>query len=98
MAIDPKADVAEFRIRCGWYLKPKRKVRPGLWKVGLRGLSFEWESYPAGPASGISHAETLTAWERSAELHGWSGTLFLSGRKSFLTNGPTTDICAGTLG
>ena len=98
VAIDPKADVAEFRIRCGWYYKPKRKVRIGLWKVELRGLSFGWETYPTGPASGISHAVSLKTWERQAELHGWSGTLWLATGNPYISNGPTTDICGGVLG
>ena len=98
VAIDSKADLAEFRIGCGWYINPKRKTRIGLWRVALRGLSFEWETYPAGAASGISHPFTLKRWERWAESDGWSGTLYLSRRDGFLTNGPTTDICAGILG
>jgi hypothetical protein len=98
VALDPKADVAEFRIKCGWYLKPKHKVRIGHWKVALRGLSFEFETYPNGSTSGINHPESLKQWERSAEGFGWSGTLYLSRNNPFLTDGPTTDICAGVLG
>lgn len=98
VAIDPGAKLAEFRVKCGWYLKPKRKVRLGIWKVALRGLTFEWESYHNGSASGISHTESLRSWERVAERKGWSGTLYLSPSKGFLTDGPTTDICAGLLG
>jgi hypothetical protein len=98
VAIDPGAKVAEFRIKCGWYIDPKRKVHLGLWKVALRDLAFESESYPNGPASGISRAESLGSWERGAERKGWSGTLYLSPSSGFLTNGPTTDICAGVLG
>jgi hypothetical protein len=104
IAIDPKADVAEFRIKCGWYLKPKRKVRIGHWRVALRGLSFEFETYPNGPISGINHTESLKQWERSVRAFGWSGTLYLSTHlrsvapDGFLTDGPTTDICAGVLG
>jgi hypothetical protein len=98
VAIDPKTDVAEFRIKCGWYLKPKHKVRIGHWKVALRGLSFEFETYPNGPSSGINHPESLKHWVRSAKAFGWSGTLYLSRHDPFLSDGPTTDICAGVLG
>lgn len=98
VALDPQAAVAEFRIACGWYVKPKRRVRRGLWTVKLRGVSFQWETYPAGPASGISHSVSLETWERRAELHGWTGTLRLASPKPYLSNGPTTDICGGVLG
>lgn len=98
IAIDPRARVAEVRIKCGWYIRPKRRTRAGLWRVPLSGLTFEWESYPNGPASGISHTESITSWERRAEHNGWSGTLYLSTRNGLLTDGPTTDICAGVLG
>ena len=98
VAIDPVAHVAEFRIGCGWYIRPKHKTRIGLWKVVLRGLSFEFETYSGGPASGINHTESLASWERSVERTGWSGTLYLALSHGFLTDGPTTDICAGVLG
>jgi hypothetical protein len=111
VALDPKSDVAEFRIRCGWHAArgkptdpqatmPKRKLRIGLWKVALRGFAFNIETYPNGPASGIAHTATLKAWERHAAHTGWTGTLFLPAgwSKPFLSDGPTTDICHGVLG
>jgi hypothetical protein len=111
VALDPKSDVAEFRIRCGWYAArgkpsdpeatmPKRKLHPGLWRVALRGFAFNIETYPNGPASGIAHAATLNTWERYTARTGWTGTLFLPGgwAKPFLSDGPTTDICHGVLG
>jgi hypothetical protein len=114
VALDSKADVAEFRIRCGWYARrgkpseqlatvPLRKIRPGLWKVFLRGLSFNMESYPNGPASGIAHTTSLNVWERYAARFGWRGTVFLATGWSgpfvpYLSAGPTTDICRGVLG
>jgi hypothetical protein len=113
VAIDPKTHVAEFRINCGWYIKlvgkeqylrPTRKVRIGHWRVELRGLYFQFETYPNGPVSGIAHQESLREWESSAEASGWSGTLNLfhtSGPiapEGFIADGPTTDICAGVLG
>lgn len=109
-ALDPKADVAEFRIRCGWYARrgtptdPQatirvRRLRPGLWKVGLRGFAFTLETSPNGPASGIAHPASLNAWERYVVRFGWTGSLRLaSGSKPSLSDGPATDICRGILG
>jgi len=111
VALDPKADVAEFRIRCGWYARrgkptdpeatmPQRKLRPGLWKVALRGFAFNVETYPNGPASGIAHDAAINAWERYVVRAGWTGTLFLASgwNAPFVSDGPTTDICRGILG
>jgi len=98
VAIAPGGHVAEFRLRCGWYLHPKRRVRPGLWRVSLNGAAFSFETYPNGTASGISHTETRRQWVRMTEGSGWSGTLHLSPTGSEIGNGPTTDICAGVLG
>ena len=111
VALDPKSHVAEFRIRCGWYAvrgkptdpqatMPKRKLRPGLWKVALRGFAFNIETYTNLPTSGMAHAATLKAWERHVARSGWKGSLFLAAgwNKPFLSDGPTTDICHGVLG
>jgi hypothetical protein len=110
VALDPKAEVAEFRIRCGWYAgrgKPTdpqatiavRKLRPGLWKVPLRGVVFNVETSPNGPASGVAHPTSLNGWERYVTRSGWTGSLWLaSGSKPSLSDGPTTDICRGILG
>jgi len=102
VALDPKAKEGEFRLRCGWYFTPKRRIRPGLWKVSLRGVSFNSETYPNGPASGIAHSVSVASWERGVRLEGWTGELYLKlGRgfyAPFLSNGPGTDICAGVLG
>lgn len=111
VGLDPKSEVAEFQIRCGWYAArgkptdpqatmPKRKLHAGLWKVALRGFAFNVETYPNGPASGIAHGTTLNAWERYVTRTGWTGTLFLrlGWSKPFLSDGPTTDICRGILG
>jgi len=109
VAVDPRSKLAEFRISCGWYAAPgpasstrawlaKGKLRPGLWNVNLRGVSFGWETYPNGPASGIWHPVSLRTWERQAELHGWSGHLWFATRNGEISNGPTTDICGGVLG
>jgi hypothetical protein len=96
--IDSASGVAAFRVKCGWYVKPKRKVVAGLWKVTFRGVEFGWETYPNGPASGISHTVSRATWQQLAQRDGWSGTLYLAGRTRFISNGPTTDICAGVLG
>lgn len=111
VALDPKSDVAEFRIRCGWYAArgkptdrqatmPKRKLHPGLWKVALRGFAFNIETYPNGPVSGVAHEASLKTWERHTARAGWTGTLFLpfGWNEPFLSDGPTTDICRGVLG
>jgi hypothetical protein len=111
VALDLKSDVAEFRIRCGWYAArgkpadpqptiPIRRLKPGLWKVALHGFGFNIETYPNGPASGIAHDATLKAWERYSGRNGWTGTLFLASgwNKPLLSDGPTTDICHGVLG
>jgi hypothetical protein len=114
VALDPTADVAEFRIRCGWYARrgkpreqlatvPLRKLRPGLWRVFLHGFSFNSETYPNGPASGIANPTSLNVWERYVARSGWRGTLFLASGWNgpffpYLSDGPATDICRGVLG
>ena len=99
VAIDPKAQLAEFRVGCGWYYKPERRVQLGLWKVPLRGVTFNWETYPNGTASGVAHSISLKTWEELARLHGWSGTLWFGpGYPPNISNGGTTNICAGVLG
>ena len=98
-ALTPDGEEAEFRVGCGWYYHPKRRVKLGLWRVSLRGVAFTFETYPNGPASGINHTESRKTWEVQAFIHGWSGTLYFPpGEQPFLTDGPTTDICGGVLG
>jgi hypothetical protein len=96
--VDPKRRLAEFRISCGWYYKPKRRVHRRLWKVDLRHLTFGWESNLSNAGAGHVETVSLKTWEHRSELRGWSGTLRLTGRGGNLSNGPTTDICAGSLG
>jgi hypothetical protein len=98
VGLDPTMMTAEFRITCGWHYSPKRRLHPGLWKISLRGLRVSFETYPNGPASGIAHSETVRAWQGNALRHGWFGALYLSRTEPAMTNGPTTDICAGVLG
>ena len=97
--IDPKSGMAEFRISCGWYYAPRRKLRAGVWKVRLPGLTFDWERNLGNPRARLHPVEavSLTTWERRAERGGWSGTLRLGNSRN-LSNGPTTDICAGIAG
>ena len=95
--LDPRSDVAEFRISCGWYYAPRRKLRAGLWKVRLEGLTFGWETNQANPGAGHVESISLTTWKRRA-INGWSGTLRLRRGTGTLSNGPTTDICAGVSG
>jgi hypothetical protein len=92
--IDPVSAVAEFKLSCGWYYAPRRKLRPGLWKVRLRGLTFAWAASPARSVASVS----LAKWERRSRLAGWSGSLRLRAGTGNLSNGPTTDICAGVAG
>jgi hypothetical protein len=96
--IDPKRHEAEFRISCGWHYAPKTKIRRGLWKVSLRRLRFGWETNLANPAAGHVETVSLSTWETRATTRGWRGTLRLSDSGGGLSNGPTTDICAGVLG
>jgi hypothetical protein len=98
VALDPATARAQVRLTCGWYYAPKRRVAPSLWNIDLHGAGFAWESYPSGPASGISHQESRARWERQALLHGWSGTLRFTKQGLSMSDGPTTDICAGVLG
>jgi hypothetical protein len=93
VSVDSKHTFAEFRISCGWYYTPRRKVRPGLWKVGLRNLKLGLVD-PVGAERTFPFA----VWWRVSEQNGWSGTLKLSDGTSFISDGPTTDICAGILG
>jgi len=98
--IDPKRALAEFRISCGWHYSPRAKVHLGLWKVHLAHLTFGWESNSANPASPSATVTSISLrdWEHRAEQRGWSGTLRLTRQAGDVSNGPTTDICAGVLG
>lgn len=98
--IDTKANLAQFRIRCGWHLKPRRRVRSGAWKVDLRNIRFGWETNPTDPAAPSAGVESigLGTWVARSRSRGWTGTLRLSARGGVLTNGPTTNVCGGVLG
>lgn len=113
VAIDRRADVAEFRVSCGVLTKyanqaglvPARKlalarVQPGLYRVPLRGGTLYVSSYAETPSGLVpSHANpvTLNAWERSAPI-GWAASLYGGSAGPFLSDGPATDICHGVLG
>ncbi len=98
--IDTRAKTAEFRISCGWYYAPRRRLQRGLWKVPLAGLTFNWETNPSDPGAPNATVVriSLRTWERRVEARGWAGSLRLSAQARDLSNGPTTDICAGVLG
>lgn len=96
--IDLQHHVAEFRLSCGWYLRPKHKVRLKLWRVDLTSIrAFLWETKPGEPAAGHVVSVPLLTWQRWAAKFGWSGTLRLGADGSSISNGPSTDICAGVL-
>jgi hypothetical protein len=90
--------VGELKVSCGWYYAPRRKLRAGLWKVRLRELTFGWESNPAHPGKGSVATVSLRTWERRVRVDGWSGSVRLRHTGGRLSNGPTTDICAGIPG
>jgi hypothetical protein len=98
--LDPRSHTAEFRIKCGWYYSPKKRIRRGLWKVSLQRTSFGWETNPENPAAPDAHVRAISrgSWERLATSRGWSGSLRLMPPTGDISNGPTTDICAGVFG
>ncbi len=104
--IDPKASEGEFRTGCGWYTKlqatthyviPKSKLRPGLWRVSLRGIEFDLNS-AAGKAYGYTQAVSRATWERHVRLYGWSGHLVFGNGLRLISNAGFTDVCHGVLG
>jgi hypothetical protein len=98
VALDPKLGAAEFRVSCGWYYSPRRKVRPGLWRVSRHGLAYGVESNPANPARGHVEPVSPQAWLRIVVKRGWSGTLRLRGTGGSVSDGPTTNVCRGVPG
>jgi hypothetical protein len=109
VAVNRQTDVAEFRISCGWYAKPggpsdpralvpSHKLQPGLFRVSLRGGTFNIEAYSVGPASGVANTVTLKAWERMART-GRTDSLYVPSGSAgpSLSDGSTTDICLGVL-
>jgi hypothetical protein len=95
---DPSAAIGEFKVSCGWFYAPRRRLRAGLWKVPLRGLKFGWESNTAQPGSGHVVTVSLGTWEHRSRIAGWSGSVRLRRSSGDLSNGPTTDICGGVPG
>ena len=98
-------DNAPLRLRASptrqapyWTARWARSTDGGLWKVYLPHLSFGEESNPANMAAGHVNTVSLKSWEHWAAVRGWSGTLKLTERDGYLSNGPTTEICAGDLG
>jgi len=102
VSINRRTDVAEFRISCGWHAtrsgRATTKVPPVLYRVLLRRAAFTVESgvNPRIPGSGFATDPSLSAWERW-ERPGWRASLRLY-KTSWLSDGPTTNICAGVLG
>ena len=97
VAVGPASRFAEFRISCGWYFAPRRRVRAGLWKVDLSSVEFDLNTAP-GKAYGYDRVVQLKDWERFAKRYGWSGTLTLKRYGASISNAGTTDICHGVLG
>ena len=104
--IDPKASEAEFRTGCGWYTKlqaathyviPRSKLRPGLWKVNLRGIEFDLDSDP-GKADGYTQSVSRATWERHVTRFGWAGHLVFGNGVRVISDAGFTDICHGVLG
>jgi hypothetical protein len=96
--IDPSSHFAEFHVSCGRYVPTMRQVGPGFWKVNLRRATFGWETSPTNMSEGSVQSVSLIRWATWARQEGWKGSLRLYGRGAWLSNGPTTDICAGVLG
>jgi hypothetical protein len=102
LAIDLKSGIAEFRISCGRFIPSKARIRPGLWKVNLRGATFGWAVGQNGQGGGHVEDLNLRQWERTVRRLGWSGTLYVRTANAphsvWLTNGGATDVCAGVFG
>lgn len=97
--INPNGTEAEFRVTCGWFLSPKKRIRKSLWRVSLPGSIFEWETNPANPAAPQAAVIQIPrkVWVGRVKFGGWRGTLLLRGRFRQFSNGPSTDICGGVL-
>ena len=97
VAVDPTTGEAEFRTGCGWYtrtvgaqgyVRPTRKLQPGLWAVSLHGAEFDLDSAP-GQASGNTQTVTLAIWEHYVEHYGWSGYLALAHGSAAISDADT---------
>lgn len=96
--LDPAKHEAEVRVSCGWHYTPRTRVQRGLWTISLRNVALEWETNAAHPSAGHVVRVSLAEWEHLVESRGWHGTLRLKATGGSLSNGPTTDICAGVFG
>jgi len=93
VSVDPAEDSAVFRVTCGWRVHPKRKLKAGLWRVSLRGVTLS-----LGPMMGPIRTVRLAEWFQYVRQKGWSGWLALDWNGgSVASNGGTTDICHGVL-
>ncbi len=97
IALDPRSKIGEFRITCGWDSLTRRKIRPGVWRMDLRGTSLELTSEPNNLAGGYVQTVSYAKWKAYVVEFGWTGIIERN-RQSFLTDGPGTDVCNGVMG
>jgi hypothetical protein len=97
--------VAELRISCGWHVRGQHtttEVQPGLYRVPLRGGMINDESGvdPNVPGSGVANEMSFSrwvgGWRRGWDPRGRKVWLTVHG-KSYLSDGPSWDICGGAL-
>jgi len=102
VALDPRSALTEFAVSCGRYVPSKSPVRPGRFRVDLRGATFGEAVNYNGRGSGHVVSISLTRWVALVTRGGWRGTLYLrtpnAPRAVFLTNGGATAVCAGVFG
>jgi len=114
VAVDRTTDMAEFRVRCGVFVRfaspstgtiPPRKlaraeVRPGLYRASLRGGSFWVSVYADTPTGALpSSGNQVTLAAWERDAPIGSGWQFRTGAAGpYVGNGPTTDMCHGVLG
>jgi hypothetical protein len=103
VAVNRRTNVAEFRIWCGWHTAHGRattKLPPGLYRVRLRGATFNVEAGVNAnvPGSGVANYESLSTWEQTeGRRPGWHAWMSLY-RQSWFSDGPSTSICQGVFG
>lgn len=93
IGFSPESEQAEFEITCGWDTRTHRSIRPGLWRLSLRGATFGIEVGPLDPdgsvdlAAGHNVAVTKGQWERYVLSAGFSGFIITFGTSPLLTDG-----------
>ena len=102
VALDPAHAVAEFDISCGRYAFNDTMVHPGRFRVDLRGATFGWAVNYNAHGGGRVVDFNLRRWEAAVTRVGWHGTLYLrtpnAPRVIYLTDGASTNVCAGAFG